>query len=597
MEEELLQLLPGFFKTAFVLSFFPTLLFLGILGYLRSVITGKKPDFLINQKNLQEDWFRRSSATSFFMPLMAFFIFLFNGFAWSVYGLISIIEFIVFILRAIWWLIAWIWNEVIHPVLFFVVKLLWHYLIIWSWRFFKLAITRIPEAFKAETYKNGFVSVLILSFVLLTLFYISRIFMQDWILVVMIFVALIGVIYFSGFTLYNDSKRSIDEFWTELMTTKGIVLVLFSLVSAGLIILLHLTAGTVVQVPVLGLSFPLTQLLIIVFAVTFLATLFANTIFPAYMSENQGDFETKNFLLSTLVRLPRVIASIPFLLFGGLIVSIPTLLLGAFLLWSTQSIKNSFCENAESKVSNELRMERNNLAGFSDTVSVISLANDYASRNIPNIARLQGKMYELGLLKNSWSWILINIPEGIRNTKAFEKELFYLEEDHIKARERIVREITLAEERLSEARASLVVNQEDATILMRIENEREFYNRQVINLNKLEAKHILSRSMKEQEISSVASVNFRWVVGTFLAMLGFVLLSAIVFTPWWIYRTKFFFDLYSYHHSGKSYYTEQIEFYQSRNANQPLIGFFVISLPVILYLIFRMLLPSVMKFF
>jgi hypothetical protein len=73
-----------------------------------------------------------------------------------------------------------------------------------------------------------------------------------------------------------------------------------------------------------------------------------------------------------------------------------------------------------------------------------------------------------------------------------------------------------------------------------------------------------------------------WVIGTFFAMLGLVLLSAIVFTPYWVYQSKFYFDLYSYHHEGRTYVSEQVEFYQNRNTNQPLLGFFVLLVFIVL---------------
>jgi len=76
-----------------------------------------------------------------------------------------------------------------------------------------------------------------------------------------------------------------------------------------------------------------------------------------------------------------------------------------------------------------------------------------------------------------------------------------------------------------------------------------------------------------------------WVLGSFLALLGLVLLSAIVLTPFWVYRTKTYFDLYDYHHEGKSYLEEQIDFYRARNVNQPLLGFFVVIIIIALGLI------------
>ena len=96
---------------------------LAFLGFFRSVATGAKPSFILDQKRIHEEWLTRSSFSALLLPIMGFFIFIFNAFAWAIYGLISIVEFIGFIFKAIWWAILWIWNEFIHPVVFFIVKL------------------------------------------------------------------------------------------------------------------------------------------------------------------------------------------------------------------------------------------------------------------------------------------------------------------------------------------------------------------------------------------------------------------------------------------------------------------------------------------
>ena len=105
-------------------------IFLALLGFFRSSIENVKPDFILDQKKIQEEWLSRSSFTSILLPIMALAIFIFNAIAWAIYGLISIVEFITFVFKAFWWLILWIWNELIHPVVFFLVKLIWHYIVI-----------------------------------------------------------------------------------------------------------------------------------------------------------------------------------------------------------------------------------------------------------------------------------------------------------------------------------------------------------------------------------------------------------------------------------------------------------------------------------
>ncbi len=564
------------------ISYLVAFVILAILGFFRSATTNHKPSFILNQKKIQDDWQARSSFTTILLPIMGLFIFAFNAIAWSVYGLISVIEFFAFLFTSLWWVIRWVWYNFFHPVVFFIVKLLWHYIIIWSWRFFKLAITRIPEAYSLSTAKNGFISVLSISFIVLLLFYLGSILAQPWIFIVIVFAFLFGIVFFSIYTLYNDPDRTFNEFWTGTVITKFAIIVTTSIISISLIIALHLFAGTSVQLPILGISFPITQVLTILFVITIIISIFANTIMPAYMYESNGLFETKDFLINTGIRLPRIIGATPFVLLGGAIASIATLLIGALLWWSTNTTKEIFCERALDRLNTELNEEETVLRKTIDTKILPRQAQEITKDNARRIAILESRIFSLNQFTNDWFAILRNLPGGIRDTDSNRNNLKFIDQDYKRDHEKISNAIEDAETKIAELTANFEANPDNANLEKRIDNEKERYNNLKTRLNKIEVNHIVAKSLENERIRSTRATNVMWVLGTLFALIGYALLIAIILTPFWVYRTKVYFDLYTYHHEGKSYLTEQIEFYKERNINQPLLGFFVLLIIIII---------------
>ncbi|MFP4555479.1 MAG: hypothetical protein ACLFNU_01300 [Bacteroidales bacterium] len=560
------------------------LVLLAILGYFRSATTNQMPSFILDQKKIQEDWQIRSQFTTILLPIMGLLIFIFNAFAWGVYGLVSIIEFFAFLFTSLWWVISWIWFNFLHPVVFFIVKLLWHYIIIWSWRFFKIAITRIPEAYSLSTIKNGFLSVFSISFMVLLLFYLGSIMAQPWIYIVIVFAFLFGIVFFSIYTLYNDPERTFNEFWTGTVVSKFAIIVTTSIVSIAVIIALHLFAGTAVQIPVLGTSFPIAQLLTILFIITFITSVFANTIMPAYMYENNGVFETKDFLISTGLRLPRLIGAAPFVLLGGAIASIATVLIGSLLWWSTNTTKEIFCERALDKLNTELNEEQTVLRKTISSKILPRQAHEITKDNTRRIAILESRIFSLNQFKNDWLAILQNLPEGYRRTTPYKNNIKLIEQDYKRDKEKITNAIDEAETKLAELTTKHEMAPDNINLEKRVERERERINDFKTLLNKTEVERIVSISMENERVRSTKATNVMWILGTLFSLIGYALLIAIVLTPFWVYRTKVYFDLYTYHHEGKSYLTEQIEFYKERNRNQPLLGFFVLLIIILISL-------------
>ena len=126
-----------------------------LIGYLRYTINNNSPNYLINLSETNASWLKKDSLKSRFTPIFNLLVVIYNYIAWTIYGLASLFELAGYILSLIWkfvkFIILWIWNEVLNPTLFSVVKLCWHYLVIFSWKLFQFAFSFIiPSHFKSN---------------------------------------------------------------------------------------------------------------------------------------------------------------------------------------------------------------------------------------------------------------------------------------------------------------------------------------------------------------------------------------------------------------------------------------------------------------
>lgn len=301
---------------------------LPLLGYLRSSIDGKKPGYLLDSQSIIKKWQSENNWAARFSPLFAIFIFLFNLFAWGVYGLVSIVEFIAFIVKKIWWLLLWCWNEVLHPTVFAFVRLIWHYLVVFSWKFFRFAFTKIPEGVKKDNILFALKKLLFFGGVSAVAAIACLLTMN---MVVMVIASLI-VFYLFQYTVFSTISyyRSVDFTSSPVFPglTISILWLALSTVSTALMVLLIQFADVYI---ISGLSVILIQVLLpfaILFGLAFLATTF---YLPAYIKDNGPEVDMLKFVKTLLFRLPKLCFSQPFQYIGLLILSIiPVLIILLF---------------------------------------------------------------------------------------------------------------------------------------------------------------------------------------------------------------------------------------------------------------------------
>ena len=222
-----------------------------------------------------------------------------------------------------------------------------------------------------------------------------------------------------------------------------------------------------------------------------------------------------------LKRLPRLIGSIPFVILGGIVASVATVIVGGFLWWSTNTIKTYYCENAIDNMTTELRIADSEFNDFYNSVNQEDIAENYPNKNFKRIAKLESRIYSLSLVKNNWKEVFLNLKSGIRDVdiekNKFERIIsYYFEQDSL-----VLKEIEESETLLIKLNAEMEESDDDIDIAKNIEIVLEGINKLKLERVHLEAQFLLSTRLSEAKARSIKIYNVMWIWGTFFSLFGF----------------------------------------------------------------------------
>ena len=129
-----------------------------ILGKFYSAISNETPSHLLELKDINDAIRKLSGVWWFMIPVVSLLAILYNI---GVAG----IWFILIVLGWLLKLFKWVWNEIIIAGGWMLLKILFHYLIVWPWRIFKAAFEAIKPSVNLSNYKAAVLG-LFLSFLL-----------------------------------------------------------------------------------------------------------------------------------------------------------------------------------------------------------------------------------------------------------------------------------------------------------------------------------------------------------------------------------------------------------------------------------------------
>ena len=122
------------------------IMFIYLMGRVYSELLQRKIPKILNLEEIRDNIRKSNGIWEFAIPFALVFGFVFNVFATGIW----------FIGEAIGWglkLIKWIFSEFFIPGIWFIVRMAWHYLVIWPWNIIKIAFNQLKNGFNIGQYK------------------------------------------------------------------------------------------------------------------------------------------------------------------------------------------------------------------------------------------------------------------------------------------------------------------------------------------------------------------------------------------------------------------------------------------------------------
>lgn len=417
------------------------------VGYLRSVFEAKKPGFILNPQTVIKSWFSENNWKARFSLLFAPLIFVYNLIAWIVYGLISFIDLLVVVVRGVAWVLRWFWNEVLQTTVFALIRLIWHYIVIFSFKFFENALRKIPEAIQKDKLIFAF-RKLWLPTLIATVFAIVYFLTTSLIFLVL---AVLILFYLFQYTAFVTVARFRSRPEGRHLVTPGlktsIIWLGFASLSTALMVLLH-SYSDIMVVAALGIT--LLHILLPIAVLFGLAFALSTCYLPAYMDEFGTRFRISHFWKTLFYRLPKiivgqafqfvglaVIALIPVLIMLMLNVGVKEITQKDYLQWAKEVVVMDYHlpavkYNREKKET--LEKVRLTIGHTNDSIAklydqrIVELkaelkeANELKAQIKPDILHSMGRSAYVGEYQsfslatkpacNTYSWVIVNLANG-----------------------------------------------------------------------------------------------------------------------------------------------------------------------------------------
>ena len=355
----------------FIMIYLPILSLL-LIGFVRNSVDGVKPPGLMNLSDINNKWSFDETWISRLTPIFSIIVIIYNFVIWVLYSLISILDFFKFIIKKSWWLIMWVWNEVLHPTVFFVFKLMWHYLVIFSWKFFKFSFSREKqkEVYDKDNMLHSFKAMLQIFGLFIFLTIISSLF--NFSETSMMICALLMLV-FTQYHIFESTNYFTNN---NSSTIRKLKIIGSSLVISGLFVgLVFLLSAYSNKIIIQGLGVTVAQISVPVIIISsFIFIISSFFLAPFINSSSDNSFSIIDFVKSSIVRVPKFLASLPFHI-GGIFVSslltIIVLMALSFGIETTTKMSTDQWMVAASNMKNhipEIKKDKKRIANINDEI-------------------------------------------------------------------------------------------------------------------------------------------------------------------------------------------------------------------------------------
>jgi TonB family protein len=325
------------------------LVLLHVVARIAVAHTGRRPAYLLDLKELQHEWASSTWYWKVFMPFLSLFVLGYLAVAWAVHGAQVLLELVVkalhlvlqavlwlwtwfvWLLGKLWWALQWIWREVIDVTIVLLLKLVWHYLFVWSYRFLHWCLHKAFAGYTWTLLRAGTPHMLAAVFLVVLGTWASSLVGDYWPLGCLALPAYLVLLGGAGTVLHHADGQMGQPAWRMALYRHPMIWGLGALLAVGQFVLLGQVPLPGVRLVLWGLSLDIA---LVVVPLTFLlvfAFVSAAAMLPAHARAHGGKVELLPFAKAAAWRFLKYAAATPYKVLGIGIVSILPVVLGALL--------------------------------------------------------------------------------------------------------------------------------------------------------------------------------------------------------------------------------------------------------------------------
>jgi len=325
------------------------LVLLHVVARIAVAHTGRRPGYLLDLKELQHAWASSTWYWKVFMPFLSLFVLGYLVIAWAVHGAQVLLELMVkalhlvlqgvlwlwkwfvWLLGKLWWGLQWIWREVIDVTIVLLLKLVWHYVFVWSYRFLYWCLHKAFAGYTWTLLRAGASHMLAAVFLVVLGTWTSSLVGAYWPLGCLALPAYLVLLGGAGTVLHRADGQAGRPAYSMALYRHPLTWGLGALLAVGLFVLLGQVPLPGVRLVLWGLSLDIA---LVVVPITFLlvfAFVSAAAMLPAHARAHDGKVELLPFAKAAAWRFLKYAAATPYKLLGIGIVSILPVVLGALL--------------------------------------------------------------------------------------------------------------------------------------------------------------------------------------------------------------------------------------------------------------------------
>ena len=394
-----------------------TIVVIAVIGFIVSKLLNIANTRLFEIKNITDELTSSTPWLKALAPLITLFYLLSNLIFWTLFGFEQLLVLVLLLMGWVKQFFLWIWRIILNPTIVFLIKMLWHYPVVFTWKFTRLAFSQIIPSMSFGHLISGAIALLRFLLFVILLYVCDSLIDQTW----FTFIAVPFISFAAVYTLitlglvFSESEHLVND--RKALLTRFSILIVLSSVVSGILSALYFNQD---KISVSEFGFPLSEFLIPAF-IALLFIIFMSIPFGvAHYVKNKTLGSFSDYTKELLLRLPKLIYSLPFQTLGMMLVMFLPAIIYLTLDRGINLVTGASVDEHQSRV-----------AAFSDIDNDYSTFSDKIDFNKIQILKIDST-----LMADSVSVTLdiaeLNLRKEVVNaakSSLSQKEIFHLDDE------------------------------------------------------------------------------------------------------------------------------------------------------------------------